>query len=110
MLLKSKGLIQEEQRVQADQPAFNRSQHEAVLKLARPITFSVFFFLEEANNASRNKYELIIESAKLADKLGFEAIWTPEHQLSCIRRLISQSLRADGSTRNGHKQAGTAGR
>ena len=87
MLLKSKGLIQEDQRVQADQPAFNRSQHEAVLKLARPITFSVFFFSEEANNASRNKYELIIESAKLADKLGFEAIWTPERHFHAFGGL-----------------------
>jgi natural product biosynthesis luciferase-like monooxygenase protein len=87
MLLKSKGLMQEEQRVQADQPALNRSQYEAGLKLTRPITFSVFFFSEEANNVSRNKYELIIESAKLADKLGFEAIWTPERHFHAFGGL-----------------------
>ncbi|PYS20675.1 MAG: siderophore biosynthesis protein [Acidobacteria bacterium] len=40
--------------------------------------FSLFFFSENGTSEGRDKYRLILESAKYADEHGFTAIWTPE--------------------------------
>jgi natural product biosynthesis luciferase-like monooxygenase protein len=40
--------------------------------------FSLFFFSEDGSESKRNKYELLIESAKFADEHGFIGVWTPE--------------------------------
>lgn len=37
---------------------------------------SVFFF--SADSAEKNRYQFILECAQLADRLGYNAIWTPE--------------------------------
>lgn len=42
------------------------------------MNFSLFFFSEDGSESKRNKYELLIESAKFADEHGFSAVWTPE--------------------------------
>jgi natural product biosynthesis luciferase-like monooxygenase protein len=42
------------------------------------MNFSLFFFSEDGSESKRNKYELLIESAKFADKHDFSAVWTPE--------------------------------
>ncbi|GAA4279087.1 non-ribosomal peptide synthetase [Aquimarina mytili] len=39
--------------------------------------FSLFFF-SSYNNKETNKYDLLLESTKFADKSGFSAVWTPE--------------------------------
>jgi amino acid adenylation domain-containing protein/natural product biosynthesis luciferase-like monooxygenase protein len=39
------------------------------------VNFSLFFF---ASQPGRQAYELMLEAARRADKLGFHAIWTPE--------------------------------
>ncbi|MEW7293170.1 amino acid adenylation domain-containing protein [Aquimarina sp. 2304DJ70-9] len=39
--------------------------------------FSLFFF-SSYNNKEADKYNLLLESAKFADKAGFNAVWTPE--------------------------------
>lgn len=44
---------------------------------AGDMQFSLFFFSEDSRG-ERDKYRLLIESAILADELGFSAIWTPE--------------------------------
>ena len=41
-------------------------------------SFSLFFFGEAEDGASREKYNLILDAARYADQKGFEAIWTPE--------------------------------
>ncbi len=41
--------------------------------------FGLFYFANcEEDDGSRNKYELIMESAKWADRNGFDRLWTPE--------------------------------
>lgn len=40
--------------------------------------FSLFYFSGDGSTTQANKYKLLIESAKLADKNGFSALWTPE--------------------------------
>lgn len=39
---------------------------------------SLFYFASADCDASRDPYRLLIEGAKLADRLGFDAVWTPE--------------------------------
>ncbi|HEY6445208.1 MAG TPA: MupA/Atu3671 family FMN-dependent luciferase-like monooxygenase [Acidobacteriaceae bacterium] len=39
---------------------------------------SLFFFSADSTEQTRNKYQLLLESAKFADERGFAAVWTPE--------------------------------
>ena len=39
---------------------------------------SLFFFAADASDDREGKYRLLIESAKLADSEGLQAVWTPE--------------------------------
>ncbi len=45
---------------------------------ARSLNFSLYFFSDDGSKASNDKYRLVLESAKFADRHGFTAIWTPE--------------------------------
>jgi natural product biosynthesis luciferase-like monooxygenase protein len=40
--------------------------------------FSLFYFASTDVVADSTRYRLLLEGAKLADQLGFEAVWTPE--------------------------------
>jgi natural product biosynthesis luciferase-like monooxygenase protein len=40
--------------------------------------FSLFYFDGDGTVTDTNKYKLLIESAKFADRHGFTAVWTPE--------------------------------
>ena len=44
---------------------------------ARPVTFSLFYFAA-GEAAAADGYRLLLESARFADRHGFEAVWTPE--------------------------------
>lgn len=44
----------------------------------RSISFSLYFFSDDGSKASDDKYRLVLESAKFADRHGFTAVWTPE--------------------------------
>ena len=44
---------------------------------ARPISFSLFYFAA-GEDAAADGYRLLLESARFADRNGFEAVWTPE--------------------------------
>ncbi len=43
----------------------------------RPLEFSLFFFSGDGDSG-QNKYDLLVESARFADRNGFQAVWTPE--------------------------------
>jgi natural product biosynthesis luciferase-like monooxygenase protein len=43
----------------------------------RPMQFSLFYFSSD-ESAAGDKYRLVIEGAKFADRSGFSAIWVPE--------------------------------
>ena len=43
----------------------------------RPVTFSLFYFAAGEATAA-DGYRLLLESARFADRHGFEAVWTPE--------------------------------
>ena len=44
----------------------------------RPIDFSLFFFSGGGSKSPAESYELLLESARFADRHGFAAVWTPE--------------------------------
>ena len=44
----------------------------------RPIEFSLFFFSDGGAKTPAQSYELLLESARFADRHGFAAVWTPE--------------------------------
>ncbi len=57
-----------------------------------PIDFSLFYFASDegerpAGQEQTNKYQLLIEGAKFADKHGFKAIWTPERHFHAFGGL-----------------------
>jgi natural product biosynthesis luciferase-like monooxygenase protein len=43
----------------------------------RPVSFSLFYFAA-GEEAAADGYRLLLESARVADRNGFEAVWTPE--------------------------------
>ena len=40
--------------------------------------FSLFYFADDKQASSQNKYRLFLEGAKFADEHNFKAVWTPE--------------------------------
>ncbi|MAE65564.1 MAG: hypothetical protein CMJ18_14940 [Phycisphaeraceae bacterium] len=40
--------------------------------------FSLFFFSDDGSKAGGEKYDLLLQCAKFADRHGYEAVWTPE--------------------------------
>jgi natural product biosynthesis luciferase-like monooxygenase protein/amino acid adenylation domain-containing protein len=49
---------------------------------AAAVTFGLFFFADDTEHVDANRYALCVESARAADKLGLEAIWTPERHFT----------------------------
>jgi natural product biosynthesis luciferase-like monooxygenase protein len=43
-----------------------------------PTTFSIFFFSAQESATRGTGYRMLLEAADLADRSGFEAVWTPE--------------------------------
>jgi natural product biosynthesis luciferase-like monooxygenase protein len=44
----------------------------------REVKFSLFFFSDDGGREGGDKYHLLLESARFADRHGFCAVWTPE--------------------------------
>lgn len=53
----------------------------------RPLDFSLLFFSSDGSGSSDNKYGMLIESAKIADRNGFSAVWTPERHFQSFGGL-----------------------
>src|SRR5258708_4207513 len=59
-----------------------------VLQHADPaIGFSLFYFASDEGEQGRDKYSLLLEGAKFADRNGFEAVWTPERHFHAFGGL-----------------------
>jgi natural product biosynthesis luciferase-like monooxygenase protein len=54
---------------------------------ARPLDFSLFYFSADENEGGQDKYRLLLEGAKYADRNGFAAIWTPERHFHAFGGL-----------------------
>ncbi len=80
--LKKQGLRSPlEQTVEVAQPRVEQSEEESDWK-SRPVEkrlgFSLYFFSDDGSKDSPDKYRLVLESAKFADRNDFSAVWTPE--------------------------------
>ena len=65
-----------------------RSVRAATAQPERPMLFSLFYFAShEGGEQARDKYRLILESAKFADRHGFSAVWTPERHFHAFGGL-----------------------
>jgi len=65
------------QRVPRPRPAPSR----------REMDFSLFYFGSAAGDGGDDKYRLLIEGAKFADKNGFAGVWTPERHFHSVGGL-----------------------
>jgi natural product biosynthesis luciferase-like monooxygenase protein len=70
---------QERQARAAARPAASR----------RPVGFSLFYFASDEGEAASasDKYRLLMEGARFADRHGFEAVWTPERHFHAFGGL-----------------------
>jgi natural product biosynthesis luciferase-like monooxygenase protein len=56
-------------------------------RLRRKIDFSLFFFSADGTSSEGERYKLLMESAKFADRNAFNAIWTPERHFQTFGGL-----------------------
>ena len=54
---------------------------------AAGIDFSLFYFASDEGENAANKYALLLEGAKFADRNGFAAVWTPERHFGAFGGL-----------------------
>ena len=54
---------------------------------SRKLDFSLFYFSADENEGGQDKYRLLLEGAKYADKNGFSALWTPERHFHAFGGL-----------------------
>jgi len=59
----------------------------AAPRAARKMEFSLFYFGEDERSAGEDKYRLCLEGAKIADRQGFSAVWTPERHFHPVAGL-----------------------
>jgi natural product biosynthesis luciferase-like monooxygenase protein len=53
----------------------------------RPMDFSLFYFASGEGAESGDKYRLLLEGARFADRHGFAAVWTPERHFHAFGGL-----------------------
>lgn len=56
-------------------------------QLRRKVDFSIFFFSADGTTSEQDRYKLLTESARFADRNGFNAIWTPERHFQTFGGL-----------------------
>ncbi len=56
-------------------------------RVERGVSFSIYFFSDDGSKNSDDKYRLLLESAKFADRHGFAAVWTPERHFQAFGGL-----------------------
>ena len=54
---------------------------------AREMDFSLFYFASDEEESARDRYRLLLEGAKFADRNGFTAVWTPERHFHAFGGL-----------------------
>ncbi|MDI1443036.1 MupA/Atu3671 family FMN-dependent luciferase-like monooxygenase [Polyangium sp. 6x1] len=62
--------------IQADEASTLRAERRR--GRANPIDFSLFYFADDADGPGRDRYRLLLDGARFADRNGFSAVWTPE--------------------------------
>jgi natural product biosynthesis luciferase-like monooxygenase protein len=65
-----------------------RESFVAVASPKRPVDFSLFYFSSNESEYEQNKYRLLLEGARFADKNDFVAVWTPERHFHAFGGLF----------------------
>jgi natural product biosynthesis luciferase-like monooxygenase protein/amino acid adenylation domain-containing protein len=63
--------------VQSDEGAFGSAERRP-RTVQHKMDYSLFYFSSDAGCPQEDRYRLLIEGARQADKMGFCAVWTPE--------------------------------
>lgn len=69
----------------------DRESFVAVSAPARPMDFSLFYFSSNEAESQQDKYRLLLEGARFADRNGFVAVWTPERHFHAFGGLFPNS-------------------
>jgi natural product biosynthesis luciferase-like monooxygenase protein len=56
-------------------------------QVTRSMGFGIYFFSDDGSKNSDDKYRLLLESARFADRHGFSAVWTPERHFQTFGGL-----------------------
>jgi natural product biosynthesis luciferase-like monooxygenase protein/amino acid adenylation domain-containing protein len=64
--------------VQSEEDTGNAAANRRASSRTRPIDFSLMYFADDAGSLAGDKYRLLLEGARFADREGFTAVWTPE--------------------------------
>ncbi|AKQ66397.1 Non-ribosomal peptide synthetase [Myxococcus hansupus] len=73
--------------VQGEQGALGAASRRPVRSRKKPLGFSLFYFAADEGAAGAERYRLLLEGARFADRHGFEAVWTPERHLHAFGGL-----------------------
>jgi natural product biosynthesis luciferase-like monooxygenase protein len=65
-----------------------RESFVAVQPPSRPVDFSLFYFSSNEAESQSDKYRLLLEGARFADRNGFVAVWTPERHFHAFGGLF----------------------
>ncbi len=68
-------------------PAPVETPSKASAKSTRSIDFSLFYFSADEGADPGQKYQLLMEGARFADRNGFKAVWTPERHFHAFGGL-----------------------
>ncbi|TVP43477.1 MAG: LLM class flavin-dependent oxidoreductase, partial [Gemmatimonadales bacterium] len=60
----------------------------AVESGGEPLQFGLFFFSSDEDEGLENRYHLLLEAARFADREGFAAVWTPERHFHAFGGLF----------------------
>ncbi|RKH21367.1 LLM class flavin-dependent oxidoreductase [Corallococcus sp. CA047B] len=71
--------------LQGDEAATLRARRRKG-SVAKPLDFSLFYFADDSDQPG-DRYRLLMEGAKFADRNGFAAIWTPERHFHAFGGL-----------------------
>ena len=73
--------------VQGEQGALGAGARRPVRSRKKPLGFSLFYFAADEGAPGAERYRLLLEGARFADRHGFEAVWTPERHLHAFGGL-----------------------
>ena len=69
------------------EPGAPRRRGPRTRPAARPIDFSLFYFSGSGDQAAGDRYRLLLDGARFADRHGFSAVWTPERHFHAFGGL-----------------------
>lgn len=76
-----------QRRVRERQSLPTQSVTTEVSHPCKEVAFSLFFFSADGATSKDNRYELLMECARFADRHGFSAVWTPERHFQAFGGL-----------------------